>query len=56
MAKNIEKSREIRQWIKLGIEGASLLAAVDYISTDGKHIKKIRDWSKDKIDRIKNKI
>ncbi len=45
---NIERSREIRQWIKLIVNGVSTAVVVDYMATEGKNTKNVCNWIKSK--------
>lgn len=50
---NIEKSREIRQWVKLIVSGGYIAVVVDYIATEGKNTKNVCDWIKTKLSNLR---
>ncbi len=56
MAKNIERSREVRQWVKLGVEIVSLGAMLDCTVNNGQGIKTAHTWFKDKWSALKRKF
>lgn len=54
MAKNIEKSREVRQWFNLFTRWISLGALVDCTVNEGKTIKSAGNWIKSKWNSLKD--
>lgn len=52
---NIERSREIRQWIGLGIKAISTGAMLDYWFNDGKVVNGAINKIREKVDTIKAK-
>lgn len=60
---DVDTSREIRQWFKMGISGLSTLMVFDYFANDGKWMKTIADSlnkrtadTKIKLGELKDKI
>lgn len=54
--RKIERSREVRQWLKLFTQWLSLGVIIDSTVNDGKNIKKAGGWIKDRWSALKNKF
>ena len=53
---NVERSREIRQWISLGMKAIGSFVTIDYLANGGNWTTKLIQQSKDKVEEFKEKI